>query len=107
MFGRAKTDERKRPVRSNKMKGYLEQADKEERRKSVERCLAILSTATNGPDELFMNALDSYIEGEISLSELEKKVDRLEYIEKSKSAETKEEYQIPEIEIQSFKNEHK
>lgn len=73
------------------MKGNLEHANKEERRKSVERCLAILLTATNGPDELFMNALGSYIEGEISLFELEKKVDRLEYIEKNKSSETKEE----------------
>ena len=53
---------------------------KEERRKSVERCLAILLTATEGPNELFMNALESYIEGEISLSDLEKNVDLLEYI---------------------------
>lgn len=53
---------------------------KEERRKSVQRCLAILLTATEGPNELFMEALDSYIEGNISLAEMEKRVDRLEYI---------------------------
>lgn len=53
---------------------------KEERRKSVERCLAILLTATEGPNEMFMDALEEYIEGRISLSEMEKRVDRLEYI---------------------------
>jgi len=42
--------------------------------------LAILLTATEGPNELFMEALDSYIEGNISLAEMEKRVDRLEYI---------------------------
>ncbi len=55
-------------------------AAKEERRKSVQRCLAILLTATDGPNEAFMDALEAYIEGNISLSEMEKKVDRLEYI---------------------------
>ena len=54
--------------------------EKEERRKSVARCLAILLTATEGPNELFMDALEGYIEGSISLEELEKRVDRLEYI---------------------------
>ena len=43
-------------------------------------CLAILLTATDGPNEAFMDALEAYIEGNISLSEMEKKVDRLEYI---------------------------
>jgi len=54
--------------------------EKEERRKRVQRCLAILLTATNGPDELFKEALESYIEGEINLSELEERVEHLEYI---------------------------
>ena len=51
----------------------------ESRRRSVERVLAILSTATNGPDETFMKVLDSYISGEITLKEIETRVDRLEY----------------------------
>ena len=50
------------------------------RRRSVERVLAILYTATNGPDETFMNVLDSYISGEITLKEMETRVDRLEYL---------------------------
>lgn len=53
---------------------------KAERRKSVQRCLAILLTATEGPNDKFMEALDAYVEGNISLTEMEKKVDRLEYI---------------------------
>ena len=52
----------------------------ESRRRSVERVLAILYTATNGPDETFMNVLDSYISGEITLKEMETRVDRLEYL---------------------------
>ena len=52
----------------------------EERKKSVERCLAILLTATEGPDELFMDALEQYVDGSLSLAELEQRVDRLEYI---------------------------
>ena len=59
---------------------------KEKRRRSVERCLAILLTATEGPNEMFMDALEEYIEGRISLSEMEKRVDRLEYIEKEPDA---------------------
>lgn len=63
-------------------KGFLADSSdaKEERRKSVERCLAFLLTAIEGPNDLFMEALDAYIEGQISLSEMEKRVDRLEYI---------------------------
>jgi hypothetical protein len=53
---------------------------KDERRKSVERCLAILFTATEGPNESFMEMLEEYIEGNISLEELENRVDRMEYI---------------------------
>ncbi len=52
----------------------------EERRRSVERVLAILYTATSGPNPLFMDALDSYIEGNITLEEMEARVDRLEYL---------------------------
>ena len=49
-------------------------------RKSVERVMAILLTATNGPDESFMRVLESYIDGKISLEEIEMRVDRLEYL---------------------------
>ena len=52
----------------------------ETRRKSVERVMAILLTATSGPDEIFMGVLDSYISGKITLEELEIRVDRLEYL---------------------------
>ena len=52
----------------------------ERRRKSVERVMAILLTATNGPDESFMRVLESYIDGKISLEEIEMRVDRLEYL---------------------------
>lgn len=52
----------------------------EKRRESVERVLAILFTATNGPDERFMGVLDTYIEGKITLKEMEEKVDRLVYL---------------------------
>lgn len=51
-----------------------------ERRTSVEKALAIVMTATEGPNELFMEALDSYIFGKITLEELEQRVDRLEYL---------------------------
>lgn len=52
----------------------------ENRRKSVERVMAILLTATNGPDEVFMGVLESYISGRITLEEMETRVDRLEYL---------------------------
>ena len=54
--------------------------DYENRRKSVERALAIILSATNGPDKTFMNALNDYIEGKITLSELEQNVDSLSYL---------------------------
>ena len=54
--------------------------DYENRRKSVERALAIVFSATNGPDKTFMNALNDYIEGKITLSELEQNVDSLSYL---------------------------
>ena len=50
------------------------------RRKRVERAMAIVLTATDGPDEIFMEALESYIAGEMTLEELEVRVDRLEYL---------------------------
>lgn len=52
----------------------------ERRKKSVERALAIMLTATNGPDEAFMGVLDSYVAGKITLKEIEARVERLEYL---------------------------
>ena len=52
----------------------------EKRRKSVEKALAIVMTATNGPDEAFMDVLDAYIFGKISLEEMETRIDNLEYL---------------------------
>lgn len=52
----------------------------EARRKSVEKAMAIMLSATNGPDDLFMEVLDSYILGEISLEEIEQRIDRFEYL---------------------------
>ena len=57
---------------------YLEAC--EQRKKSVEKMLAVLFTATNGPDESFMDAVESYIYGEITLDELESNVDKLTYL---------------------------
>lgn len=53
----------------------------EVRRRRVERALAVLYTATNGPNALFMDALEQYIEGSITLVELEQNVDNLVYLE--------------------------
>ena len=52
----------------------------EARRKSVENAMAIMLSATNGPDELFMEVLDSYIFGKITLEEMETRIDRFEYL---------------------------
>ena len=49
------------------------------RRKSVENAMAIMLGATNGPDEVFLEVLDSYIFGEITLEE---RIDRFEYMRK-------------------------
>ena len=68
---------------SGKDKKVIGQSDVEaceERRKSVERAVAIVSTATEGPNEVFMDALELYISGELSLEQLEENVDRLDYI---------------------------
>ena len=51
-----------------------------ERRKSVENAMAIILSATNGPDDLFLDVLESYIFGKITLEEMESKIDRLEYL---------------------------
>jgi len=52
----------------------------EERRKSVENAMAIMLSATNGPDELFLEVLESYILGEITLEEMERRIDQFEYL---------------------------
>ena len=57
---------------------YIEACEK--RRKSVENAMAIMLSATNGPDELFLDALDSYIFGKITLEEMEVRIDRFEYL---------------------------
>ena len=50
------------------------------RRKSVENAMAIMLSATNGPDEMFLEVLESYIFGEITLEEMEERIDRFEYL---------------------------
>ena len=52
-----------------------------DRKMRVEKILASLFTATYGPNDRFMEALNAYIEGAITLEEMESKVDRLEYLE--------------------------
>lgn len=46
----------------------------EARKKSVENAMAIMLSATNGPDKLFKEMLNAYILGEITLEELEKEL---------------------------------
>lgn len=68
---------------SGKDKKVIGQSDVEaceERRKSVENAMAIMLSATNGPDELFLEVLESYILGEITLEEMERRIDRFEYL---------------------------
>ena len=50
------------------------------RKKNVESALAVLFSATNGPDEAFMDVLQAYISGEITLEEMEANVDHLVYL---------------------------
>ncbi len=57
---------------------YIEACER--RKASVEKAIAILLTATDGLDDVFLNVLDSYIAGLMTLSEIEARVDRLEYI---------------------------
>lgn len=52
----------------------------EARRKSVEKAMAIMLSASNGPDELFLEVLDSYIFGDITLDEMEERINRFEYL---------------------------
>lgn len=52
----------------------------EARRKSVENAMAIMLSATDGPDEVFIEVLDSYILGKITLEEMEARIDRFEYL---------------------------
>ena len=52
----------------------------EARKKSVENVMAIMLSATNGPDELFLETLDSYIYGEITLDEMEERINCFEYL---------------------------
>lgn len=68
---------------SGKDKKFISQSDVEAceaRRKSVEKAMAIVLSATNGPDESFLEALNSYIFGEITLEEMEERIDRFEYL---------------------------
>ena len=44
--------------------------------------MAIMLSVTKGPDEAFLEVLDSSIIGEITLEELEEKIDRFEYLGK-------------------------
>jgi len=46
----------------------------------VENAMAIMLSATNGPDELFLEVLESYILGEITLEEMERRIDQFEYL---------------------------
>jgi len=57
---------------------YVEACEK--RRKSVEKAMAIVLSATDGPNEEFMEALEEYIFGKITLTELEAGIDRLAYL---------------------------
>ena len=69
---------------SEKDKKFISQSDVEvceARRKSVENAMAIVLSATNGPDEMFLEVLNSYICGEMTLEELEERIDRFEYLE--------------------------
>ena len=52
----------------------------ESRRKSVENAMAIMLSSTNGPDEIFMKVLESYILGQITLEEMERRINQFEYL---------------------------
>ena len=51
------------------------------RQQSVDKALAILLTATDGVNKPFQDALDEYVAGEITLDELEARVDNLEFLD--------------------------
>lgn len=42
--------------------------------------MAIILSATNGPDDLFMEVLNSYIFGKITLEEMEMRINQFEYL---------------------------
>ena len=52
----------------------------EQRKLHVERALAIVTTAAQAPNSAFMAALDQFISGELSLTELEENVDKQQYL---------------------------
>ena len=69
---------------SEKDKKFISQSDVEAceaRRKSVENAMAIMLSATSGPDEAFLEVMNSYIFGEMTLEELEERIDQFEYLE--------------------------
>lgn len=53
----------------------------EARRKLVANTLAVVMTATKGPNKAFMNALNDYIYGKLSLEELTIRTKQREYLE--------------------------
>ena len=74
------------------------------RRKSVENAMAIMLSATNGPDELFMEVLDAYIFGKITLEEMEARIDRLEYSMDAEQAG--EQYKIAKADYEAFREKY-
>ena len=81
---------------------YVEACDA--RRKSVENAMAIILSATNGPDELFMEVLDAYIFGKITLEEMEARIDRLEYSMDAEQAG--EQYKIAKADYEAFREKY-
>lgn len=53
----------------------------EQRRRHVERAMAMVTTAAQEPNTSFRVALEQFIAGELSLEELERHVDALIYLE--------------------------
>lgn len=52
----------------------------QEREFQVEQMLGIIYSATDGPDDKFSEALKKYIDGSLTLNELEANVNNLKYI---------------------------
>lgn len=52
----------------------------QKRRKAVNNALGILLTAANMPNENYLNALDDFVMGKITIEELDQRVHQLEYI---------------------------
>lgn len=55
--------------------------DAELRRRHVERALAVVATVSEEPNTAFRVALEQFVAGELSLEELESRVDALAYLE--------------------------